>query len=227
MLKIVLSVFIALPLFAGFFPSTVHTTVASVTDKKISLKSPLPVNGMSGIIVHRYDDSVKAVTGYFTQTTSGGEASLVQYDNIYHDALPTVKTSVKAGDKVIGGYLYDTVMLLAPDADTYAKITSSHQKLWIHPDNFAVFLAKEGEKQPTKENLATFAKQYLVGLIYIVRKNSAILLDPISGKIVGKKSLQGVPEKAQSPFFTRFKELNTGWFDSKGKGNYYQIMESF
>lgn len=226
MRKIVLLALMALPLFAGFFPPTVQTTVASVTHAKVSLKSPFPVNGMSGVVIHRYSDSVKAVTTYLTQTSSNGETLPLQYDNIAHEALPTVNTAIKPGDKVIGGYLYDTVLLLAPDADTYAKITASHKKLWIHPDNFAVFLAKEGESQPTKENIAAFAKQYLVGLVYIVQNGSAVLLDPVSGKIVGKKTMTGLPAKGQFPFFTRFKEFGGGWFDSKNEGNYYQVMES-
>ena len=47
-------------------------------------------------------------------------------DILQHDELPTIKTTVAPNDKVIGGYLYNNVLLLAPDADTYAKIVSQH-----------------------------------------------------------------------------------------------------
>jgi len=118
------------------------------------------------------------------------------------------------------------VLLLAPDANTYAKIVSSHTKKWIHPDLFALYLSVEGEEKPTKENLAIFAKKYQVGLIYIVRKNSAVLLDPISGKIVSRKSMENLPKKGTFPFYMRFKSLDSGWFGSSIEGDYYKTMKS-
>jgi len=135
---------------------------------------------------------------------------LVSTDILHHDELPTIKTAVSPKDKVIGGYLYNNVLLLAPDADTYAKIISAHNKKWIHPDLFALYLSVQGEDAPTKENLANFAKKYQVGLIYIVRKNSAVLLDPISGKIVSQKSMKNLPKEGTFPFYMRFKALDSG-----------------
>ncbi len=226
MRKIALMALTALPLFAGFFPSTVQTSVSSVGENTVSLTSALPVNGMSAVVIHDYGNSLEAITNYLTQTSSDGSAKLVSKDIIHHNALPTIKTTVTAGDKVIGGYLYNNVLLLAPDANTYAKITSAHSKKWIHPDLFALFLSKEGDAHPTKANLATFAKEYQVGLIYIVKNGSAVLLDPISSQIVGKKAMSNLPAQGQYPFFMRFEEIQTGWFSKSGTGNYYQSMES-
>ena len=226
MRKIALMALTSLPLFAGFFPSTVHTSVSSVGENTVSLKSALPVTGMSAAVIHDYGNSLEAITSYLTQTSSDGSAKVVSKDIIHHDELPTIKTTVTVGDKVIGGYLYHTVLLLAPDADTYARITSSHNKQWIHPDHFALFLSEEGDAHPTKANLAKFAKEYQVGLIYIVKNGSAVLLDPISGQIVGKKAMSNLPAQGQHPFFMRFDEIQTGWFSKSEKGNYYQVMES-
>lgn len=226
MRKIALIALTALPLFAGFFPSTVNTSISSVKGDTVSLRSALPVTGMSAVVVHDFGNSLDAITTYITQTSSNGSAKIISKDIIHHDELPTIKTPVTTGDKVIGGYLYKTVLLLAPDADTYAKITSSHKKLWIHPDHFALFLTREGDAYPTKENLSMFAKEYQVGLIYIVRNGSAVLLDPISGQIVGKKAMSNLPAQGRYPFFMRFKKIESGWFSKNGTGNYYQAMES-
>ncbi len=224
--KIALMILTALPLFAGFFPSTVHTSVSSIGQESIKLRSSLPVTGMSAVVVHDYGNELKAVTSYITQTSSDGSAKFLTKEIIPHEELPTIKTNITVGDQVIGGYLYQTILLLAPDANTYAKITSSHNKLWVHPDHFALFLSKEGEKYPTKENLSKFAKEYQVGLIYIVRNGSAVLLDPISGQIVGKKAMTSLPAQGKYPFFMRFKQIEGGWFSKEGTGNYYQSMES-
>ena len=165
MYKIALIALISVPLFAGFFPQTVHTSVKSVKGNTITLNSKFPLNGMSGAVIHNYGNNLTAITSRLTQTSSKGQAILLDAEVIDHDALPSIKTSVSPKDKVIGGYLYNNVLLLAPDADTYAKITSSKQKKWIHPDLFAVYLSVQGDDIPTKENLASFAKKFQIGLI--------------------------------------------------------------
>jgi hypothetical protein len=226
MRKIALIALLSLPLFAGFFPQTVHTSIKSVKENTIILNKKFPVNGMSGVVIHNYGNDLTAITTRIIQTSSEGAALSASTDILHHEELPTIKTAVASKDKVIGGYLYNNVLLLAPDADTYAKIISQHNKTWIHPDLFALYLSVEDEEGPTKANLADFAKKYQVGLIYIVRKNSAVLLDPISGKIIAKKPMTDLPKEGSFPFYMRFKQLDAGWFGSDVKGNYYNTMES-
>jgi len=224
MRKIALLSLLSLPLLAGFFPQTVHTSIKSVNGSSIMLKSKFPSNGMSGVVVHAYDNGLTAITSRITQVSSDGATTLIDADIIHHDELPTIKTPVKAGDKVIGGYLYNNILLLAPDADTYAKIVKANHKKWIHPDLFALYLSVEGEDKPTKENLAHFAKKYQIGLIYLVRKDTAVLLDPISGKIVSQKSISNTPAQGQYPFYMRFEKLESGWFGGEATGNYYNMI---
>jgi len=226
MYKIAILALISLPLFAGFFPQTVQTSVADVSGKSIHLTNAFPINGMSGVVIHNYGNNLEAITSRIIQKERS-HASLIDEDIIHHDKLPTINTSVKAGDQVIGGYLYQNVLLLAPDAQTYTKITSSYHKTWIHPDLFALFLAKEGDAIPTKSNLAAFAKAYQVGLVFIVGNGTAKLLDPISGKIVSQQPISGLPDKGKAPFFMRFDEIESGMFSSSNNQNYYDIMKSF
>lgn len=221
--KIAMMSLLALPLFAGFFPQTIHTSVSKVHERTVLLENSFPVTGMSGVVIHNYGNDLHAITSRMVQK-DGGTVSLLKGSSIHHDKLPTIKTAITSGDRVIGGYLYNNVLLLAPDAETYAKITSQHTKNWVHPDLFALFLSKEGDAAPSKENLASFAKAYQVGLIYIIGKGTARLLDPISGKIVGQKVLTDLPTKGKAPFFMRFDEIDAGWFGGSAKGNYYQLM---
>jgi len=226
MRKIALIAFTALPLFAGFFPQTVHTSITNIDNKSISLSTSFPVDGMSGIVVHNYDSEVEAVTNRVIQNSSG-TARIINDDIIKHEKLPTIITQAKVRDRVIGGYLYNNVLLLAPDAKTYAEITSNDHKNWIHPDLYALFLTNYGDNVPTKQNLKSFAKAYQVGLIYIVTKNSAKLLDPISGLIVGEKSISNLPTKGKAPFFMRFDEIDSGLFSMGNTKGYYKVMSKF
>ena len=222
MRKIALFTLLTLPLLAGFFPKSVHTSIKSVEGKNITLKSPFSIQGMSGVVIHDYGNNLTAITHRIKQT-SKGKTKLLSADVLHHDKLPTIKTAAIAGDKVVGGYLYNNVLLLAPDADTYARLTSQYpNKTWIHPDLFALYLAVHDDLLVTKGNLASFAKKFQVGLIYIVRKDSAILLDPISGEKVAQKSIKNLPSEGKFPFYMRFEKLESAaWFSSDIKGNYY------
>ena len=228
MRKIFLIAFISLPLVAGFFPKTVQTHVADVEGTTLKLATPFPVTGMSGVVIHKYGEQIEAVTGYIEQTSADGKGEVIEKEVVHHDKLPTIKTPVGKGDKVIGGYLYNTVLLLAPDAETYTHIVDTYpNKKWIHPDLLATFLSTEGDGFPTRQNLEKFAKAYQVGLVYIVKRDAAVLLDPISGKIVGKRTVKTAPKKAQYPFFMRFDSIKTGLFSDSGNGDYYKTMEQF
>ena len=216
---------LTLPLIlsAGFFPPTVHSTVKSVQGNKVTLSKALPVNGMSGIVMHGFGKGLSAITGVLTQT-SPGVATVRKGDLLDHKGLPTPKSVAQPGDKVIGGYLYSNVLVLAPNAQTYAKITRSGGRFWIHPDLYAAFLAREGDSTPTPSNLAKFAKEAQVGLVYVVQKSRAILFDPLSGHVVGSKPFTPVGSEAKYPFYNRFSKVSGGWFGGSSKGDYYQSV---
>jgi len=225
MRKIAMVLLFSLPLFAGFFPQTMHTSISKVTKDSVLLSKAFPTKGMSGVLIHRYSDELKAITNRLIQTLPA-HAQLLKGDIIHHNSLPTINTAIKVGDKVIGGYLYHNVLLLAPDAKSYAKVTSQYKKNWIHPDLFALFLATEGDTAPTKENLKKFAKAYQVGLIAIITQGKVKLLDPISGYTLKQKSMRGLPKKGQAPFYMRFDKIDAGWFSKNTTKNYYTIVDS-
>jgi len=224
--KILFILLSALPLFAGFFPATSNTTVSSVNQETVTLASPFAVRGMSGIVMHNFDNGIKAATHSVISTSSATEATLTDADTIHHDNLPSIKTAIAVGDQVIGGYLYENVLVIAPNAETYSKIVSSYNKNWMHPDIYAQFLSRLGDNTPNKENLKQFAQEKQVGLIYIVQKEYSILFDPISGQIVAQKESDATSSELKYPFFMRLNNLKSGWFSGDAKGDYYKAVGS-
>ena len=226
MYKILLAILCTIPLLADFFPQTTTTTIKSVTSEHIKLNKPLKQNGMSCAIIHDYGNNIHALTHMCKQISKDGDIQLIDSDIIHHDNIPTINTKPKVGDKVIGGYLYSNLLLIAPNEQTYENITKTYHKKWIHPDLFAMFLSQEGESTPTKETLKEFAKRYQVGLVMIVQKNRAILYDPMSEQTVSTKSYKAIGDSSKYPFYMHFKEIDSGWF-SKKDGDYYKTMERF
>ena len=221
----IIAIGLSIALMADFFPRTINTTVSGVNGDTVTLKSKLPI-GMSGIVIHGYGGDLKSITAIIKQT-SANEAKIIGKGLVAHENLPAPKIKIKAGDKVIGGYLYDNVLVLAPNADVYNEVTSSYDKNWIHPDEFALFLSTIKEPTPTKENLKAFAKEYQAGLILIVKKESMVLYDPLSEKVVSKRAYSTKTAYEQAPFYMRLKKIRTGLFGSEYEGNYYKLMENF
>ncbi len=224
-MRIVLSALLLsiVPLMADFYPATVSSSVSGINHKNIVLTRPLSAKGMSAIVMHNYGKELKAITSYMRYNGSK-QGVLITNEPINHGELPAVKPKIAKGDQVIGGYLYKNILLLAPDANTYAKITKSADKNWIHPDIFAMFLSKEGDQIPTQENLQKFANEYQVGLIYVVQKGKGLLYDPISKRYVSQKTLTGLPAKGQFPFYMRLGKIESGWFSREKKGDYYNSI---
>jgi len=227
MYKILLALFITLPIWADFFPKTTTTTIKSVSDNGIVLHKPLAKVGMSCAIIHNYGNNINALIAMGKQTSPNGSVKLIDSDIVHHDSIPTINTKPKVGDKVIGGYLYNNLLLIAPNEKTYKELTNKYHKKWIHPDLFAMFLSQEGDATPTKESLKGFAKRYQIGLVMIVKQNNIILYDPLSQNVISSKSYKNSNSDAKYPFYMHFKEIESGWFSSNKDGNYYKTMEQF
>jgi len=218
-----LSYFFTSSLTAGFYPSSQTSEVKSFNGNNITLTKPFSHKGMSGIVIHNFGSELQGISNYI-RYEGGHNATTVGFEPIVHQELPAVKPKVRVKDKIIGGYLYNNILLLAPDANTYKKITSSAQKNWIHPDLYAMFLSKIGNQIPTKFNLLKFASEYQVGLIYIVEKGKGVLYDPISARYISSTKLSGLPSKGQFPFYMRLGKIDSGWFSRDAKGTYYNTV---
>ena len=224
MKKLFIAVLIILPLFGGFFPSAVNSAIGAVSGNNAKLTTPFPVNGMSGIVMHHFGNDTWAISSIAVQI-SNSNVKLLKEDILGAPKMPQPKILATVGDRVIGGYLYNNILVLAPNAQTYNKIVSSASKHWIHPDIYASFLSKEGDSTPTLNNLRKFAKEAQVGLIYIVQRDRAVLLDPISGVYINSMPFTPIGNDIKYPFYMRFKHFRRGLFGG-GSGNYYKDMES-
>jgi len=223
MRKSIIAILTAIPLFGGFFPPTVNSSITSVNGNKATISKAFPVNGMSGIVIHKFGNKNQAISSIAVQT-SANKVRLIKDDMLGDNKLPRPKVSATVGDRVIGGYLYNNVLVIAPNAQTYQKVVSSASKHWIHPDVYAGFMAREGDSTPTLNNLSQFAHEAQVGLIYIVLRNKAVLLDPISKRVVNTKAFTPVGSETKYPFYMRFKNFKGGLFSS-GSGDYYKMAE--
>lgn len=211
---------------ANSLPQTIETTVTNVNDNgEIQVATSVP-KGMSGIVVHDYGNGLSAIT--HSVVSQGGSATKVlPYTAIHHENIPTIQTAVKVNDKVILGNFYNNALLIAPNAQTYANITKNLKKTWIHPDAYALEFMREKQSGLTLESLEKFSKANQVGLVLIATKEGLLILDPISKMFLGKQALTLNADKAMTPFFARFDQMDVSvfGFSEINHTEYYQAIE--
>jgi len=226
--KIILMVLSTFVLMATDLPQRIKTTIKSINNSsQISLANSIP-KGRSGIVIHSYGNGLFAIT-HTAISQGGNRATIGSYSMLKHENLPTIKTTIKEGDQVIFGNLYDNILLIAPNEQSYNSITKSIKKVWIHPDLYASFLIINDEDRITKKNLKKFAIETQVGLVAIVAKDGLRIFDPISGNYLKKIAINNpANSKAQSPFYARFEQISTDIFsedDKKEFPPYYKGIE--
>ncbi len=209
-------------------PKRVQTTIQNINKNGyITLSNPIP-KGRSGIIIHSYGNELFAIT-HTAISLGGTKASVSEYNMLKHKNLPTIKTPIKVGDKVIFGNLYNNVMLIAPDEQSYSSITKSIKRVWIHPDMYASFLLNNDKDTITLKNLKEFAIETQVGLVVILAKDGLRVLDPISGKYLRRlPNIHYISKNPQSPFYARFEQIKSNIFSADTKSDflpYYKGIE--
>jgi hypothetical protein len=212
-----------LSLMAIELPTPVGTTIKTNHRGAVQLTQNVQ-KGMSGIVVHRYGNGLSAITNTII-AHGGNRATLAPYSLLSHERLPTIKTEAKEGDKAIFGNLYNNVMLIAPNEQSYSQITKSIKRSWIHPDIYASYLINHNATEISLDNIRDFAIKNQVGLVLIATQNSLLILDPISKAYLSKLPLNLSNKKAQSPFYARFEQIDSGAFsmsDVVPFAEYYQ-----
>jgi hypothetical protein len=212
---------------ADALPQSITTTIKSIEKNgQITLATSAP-KGMSGIVVHNYGNGLIAITNSVI-TGKNGKATLLNYSAIPHDNIPNVNTASKVNDKVILGNFYNNTLLIAPNAKSYNNITKKFNKTWIHPDRFALDFMSDSQSAISLNNLEKFAKKNQVGLVLIASNNGLYFLDPISKQFIGKTNLALTSDKAMSPFFARFEQMDTSVFgmDKVSITDYHKAVAS-
>ncbi len=206
-------------LMAAELPQSVETSIASVDKQgQVTLTNSVP-SGMSGIVVHSYGSDFSAIT-YSIVSSGNQKATVTSYNLLDHNNLPSIKSPVQKGDKVIFGNFYHNALLIAPNKKVYDQLTNSIDRSWIHPDTYAMYLISKEEKHISLSNMKKFATENQIGLIAIVDKDKLMILDPISGKYLTQQALNVANAKAMSPFYARFEQITDSFWGDEEKQNF-------
>ena len=204
-MKRVISILVtlSLTLMASFIPSKTYTTVTSVNGDTVTMANSFALNGMSGLVLRHLSTGDYALV--YVKQIAPKKAEIIDKDPLGGKALANIKPIPKVGDRVIGGFLYSKVMVLAPNRDTFVNIQNRFGIKSINPDLFMSFLASRGSSSPSSNDYKAFAKLTHVGLFVIFKNGFITLYDPISESEIGKVMMDISNYSAMKPFYNTFR----------------------
>jgi len=187
-------------IFALNIPQTSYSTITQVNGNAITLQNSLGANGTSGVIVRNVGGR-DYILAYIKQV-SPNKAVIIDSDPIDGNPLANIKPIAKVGDRVIGGFLYSKVMILAPNRDDFNALQSSFGINSINPDYFLAYLKGSS---PSSSDYKKFAKLMGIGLFLIAKNGILTLYDPISQEVIAKEAYKSKSKINITPFYTNFK----------------------
>jgi len=182
MKSLILLFLVTLFCHAVTIPNKVFTTISSVNGANIELSEPLPINGMSALVVRETNSGDYALA--FIKQVSSSKSVIIDTDPVGGDKLAKLKPIPKVGDRVIGGFNYDKALLLAPK-NSYNQIVSQLGVKTIDPKIYEVYKANGGSN-----NYKDFAKLVGIGLVIVTDGNTIKIIDAISQEVILKESVK-------------------------------------
>ena len=193
----------SIALMASFVPAKTYTTVTAVNGDRITMQNSFAMNRMSGLVVRQLPSGEFALVT--VKQTAPNQAVIVDKDPLGGKNLANLKPIPKIGDKVVGGFMYDKVMVLAPNRDTYISVQNKFGIRSVNPDIFMGFLANRGSSNPSSSDYKAFAKLTHIGLFVIFKNGFITLYDPLSDSEIGRVMMDISSYNAVKPFYNTFR----------------------
>ncbi|SFP82397.1 plasminogen-binding N-terminal domain-containing protein [Hydrogenimonas thermophila] len=221
-------------IFSANLPQPVTATLDSVENNKVTILQGNLTPGMSGIVIHKYDETHEAIVATAEVEKSNGSQTtllLSKFEAIQNKNLPNIKTKPQKGDRIILGQLYNRVLPIVPNQATFQKVKESFSNFMIvHPDIFAVELSKDKKPLPEVKDFRKVCKKMNIGLVMFVFKDGSDFIDCNSWKKIYHTDISYVEGETVEPFYNRIGEIPEPIFDwsSYKLGNfdaYYQNLE--
>jgi hypothetical protein len=231
-------IFISLLLISSIYGSVLKSSIQDVDNENetATIKIERIDVGMSGFVVHHFDDKHSSILKNAVVESYDSESSLAMlklsdFTELENSALPKGKWNVKEGDTAILAFGYSRALLIAPSANIYNKITKSTKTIqWLHPDIFATLLSVNGHPTPLKEDFNEFSASTYVGLLFIFLDNKLYTVDAKSFKILSSSDVAIESGEIKLPFYSRVEEIDANWFGAGSseleeyEPHYYELL---
>ncbi len=167
---------------AGFYKT--EATVIAINGNSVTLSNPMPYSGMSALLLRDTPSGEFALAYLRVDAT---KAVIIDQDPLNGNPLATLQANPKIGDRVIGGFLYDRVLILAPNSEIEEQVKNHFGVESIESQLFKSYLSASGNSA-NASSYEAFAKLVGVGLIFLAKQGSVDIYDPITKKVIATES---------------------------------------
>ncbi|MDQ7045059.1 MAG: plasminogen-binding N-terminal domain-containing protein [Sulfurimonas sp.] len=214
---IILFFLLTLTVFGGVIKTPILSIDASEQTVRIKIKK-IDV-GISGFVVHRlgkYNSIIlKDLTVVnYDKDTQIATLKMKDFDQLVQNSLPTGKWKVEVGDIAILAFGYSRALLIAPNEETYYRITKATKQIqWIHPDLFATILSFNGHPTPLKEDFNKMSISTSAGLVFFYLNQKLFTVDAKSMVILNITKAVLKQDSLKLPFYSRIDKIDSSWYD--------------
>jgi len=163
--------------------SKTYATVTSVNGSSVTLSTPMPYSGMSAILLRNTPNGDFALAYLKTE---GSRGSIIDSDPVGGKPLATLKSQPKVGDRVIGGFLYNRALIIAPSHGREEAIKRHFAVQTVKSQLFQSYLASAGVGANAL-SYKSFAKLLGIGVILIDKGKYVQIYDPISESVIAQE----------------------------------------
>lgn len=208
---------ITLPKKVMPYYNTEYHRISNVSNNQATINRGGLKIGQSGIIIHRYPNSLQSIVANGIVTDSDKDSSTIKFekfDELEQEALPSSLKEPADKDILALNYLYANSLLIAPNGDNFRTVSKKFDKYnFIQLDIFAYYLKMNHEPLPSKKVLLDFAKKQDIGTIFISIENYVYIVDTRSFKILDKVFVFEPNIEEELPFYTRVEEIEKNFWD--------------
>lgn len=192
-----------------------NTEILEINGRQATIQnSENIVVGSSGIVTHTFKNGVSSIVARADVIKIDGDKATIKFQIFKlsaQDAFPKPGILPAVGDKVTLNYLYDRALIVAPNYKVYNEVTKHFNEIeWVHPDIVAAYLAKIFRPNPDRKVFQEICKLNSASLIFFALNDNGYFVDCSNFKTV-KTVKTGRIKKAQAPFYTRVKGIETSW----------------
>lgn len=198
--------------------ASITAPLLDVENDRASITAEHLQKGMSGFIIRQFDATHSSIiaNARIEETNPSNHRAILrisEYDGLRQSSLPGGNWTPKPSDTAVLAYDYERALLIAPNDDTYDAVTKNMGSVeWVHPDNFAAYLSREGHPTPLVEDFHRYCTANSVGLLYIQSADTLFTLDCKSFTLLQSAPSAASSEKAAVPFFTRIPAIRAAWW---------------
>ncbi len=198
--------------------SSISTPLLEVQGQRGAIEAPQLQVGMSGFVVRHFDATHSAIiaNARVSGINPASSRALVEfspYDGVYQPALPTGSWNPKVQDEVVIAYDYARALLITPNDDTYATLTTKNPTMqWVHPDIYATYLSREGHPTPLASDFHRFCTSYSVGLLFVQSAQTLFTLDCKDLTLLHMAPSVTTSKETTLPFYTRVPKIRAAWW---------------